>query len=255
MIYIGTILLEKNRHDKKSGKRPTFLVSDWIDRFAADGFDGIELWENHAALSPPEEIERLKASALPIEIFNSYCSLDDGEMDRERAVELTALFGAGRVKFNVGKDPSLLEVYLKNTREWGDLFPEGVKPLCECHPGTVIEEPEAAAEFFGRLDPERFEVLVHPLRPDLEVLKGWFRHFGPRVTHAHIQLRDDDRNCLRLDRKPPFVKECLHIMREEGFAGSIALEFTEGTNLPGEDIEEMYANALRDLRFLKEHWS
>jgi len=37
-IYVGTILLEVNRH--KPGKVPTILVSEWIGRSAEAGFDG-----------------------------------------------------------------------------------------------------------------------------------------------------------------------------------------------------------------------
>ena len=44
-VYIGTILLEANRH--RPGKVPTYLVSQWSQRFVQAGFDGVELWENH----------------------------------------------------------------------------------------------------------------------------------------------------------------------------------------------------------------
>ena len=36
-VYIGSILLEPNRH--KPSRVPTLHVSEWIDRFAAAGFD------------------------------------------------------------------------------------------------------------------------------------------------------------------------------------------------------------------------
>ena len=49
-IYIGTILLEVNRWT--AGKEPSYLVSEWVERFAEAGFDGMELWQFHA---PPDD--------------------------------------------------------------------------------------------------------------------------------------------------------------------------------------------------------
>ena len=54
-IYIGTILLERNRWTRD--KKPTCLVSEWIPRFKEAGFDGMELWENHAALASSTELK------------------------------------------------------------------------------------------------------------------------------------------------------------------------------------------------------
>jgi len=252
-IYLGSVLLEPNRH--KPGRRPTVRVSEWAARFAADGFDGIELWENHAALCPSEELERLGSLPLPVAVFNSYCGFEDaGEADRRRAAELTKRLRASGVKFNVGKDAALRDIYLKNAREWAGWFPEGVKLLCECHPGTIVETPEPAAAFFAELPSDRFEIIVHPFR-ELDVLREWFRRFGSRIAHSHVQLREEGKKgFLRLDRNPGFVKETLKIVREEGYTGSFTLEFAEGTNAPEERIEDLYQNALRDLRVLKENW-
>ena len=61
-VLIGSILLEVNRH--RSGRTPTYRVSDWLERFREAGFDGVELWENHATAAPEEEVQALAASPL-----------------------------------------------------------------------------------------------------------------------------------------------------------------------------------------------
>ena len=83
-LYIATLLLEVNRHG--SPKTPSFPVSEWTDRFAGAGFDGMELWEYHATLAGPEEAKALQETAFPTTIFNTYASMDEaGREDRERA--------------------------------------------------------------------------------------------------------------------------------------------------------------------------
>jgi len=103
-IYIGTILLERNRWSP--GKVPTYQVSEWMDRFKRDGFDGMELWENHAALCSDDELARLEQAPLPVVVFNSYAGLGDGGLpEREQATRLANRLGARAIKFNVGNVP------------------------------------------------------------------------------------------------------------------------------------------------------
>ena len=59
-IYIGSACLERTRW---GSRQPSFLVSDWLARFQADGFDGIELWEFHYLRADAAEQERLAAAA------------------------------------------------------------------------------------------------------------------------------------------------------------------------------------------------
>jgi len=251
-IYIGTILLEKNRH--ASGKQPSFRVSEWLARFAEAGFDGMELWEYHATRCAPEELAALETSSFPVTVFNSYAAVDDtGAKDRDAAARMAKRLRAQGLKYNVGKGPAARDVYLARTREWRAMFPASFRFLCECHPGTIIEEPAEARRFFDEAALPSFEIIVHPFNR-LESLKGWFDAFGSAVTHAHLQMRGDDRLCRRFDSNPKVAKEAIHVMREEGFTGSFELEFTQGAQ-PGpaenEQIGDLWQNALRDLEFLK----
>ncbi|MGD8238086.1 MAG: TIM barrel protein [Armatimonadota bacterium] len=250
-IYIGTILLEPNRWSRP--KTPTYRVSEWLDRFREAGFDGMELWEYHATLCQPEELAALEASSFAASIFNTYCDFDDAsEADRRRAAEMTNRLGAAGVKFNVGRAPELRDAYLRNLRAWAELLPDDCRLLCECHGGTIIEEPAAAASFFEEVGDSRVEIIVHCFAAELDRLREWLRTFGSKVTHSHVQLRDDDGNAVRVDRDPAHVKEALHIMREEGYTGSFTLEFTEGTRAPDENMDDLWQAALADLHFLRE---
>ena len=68
-IYIGTVGLDRTRW---GSRQPSIMVSDWLSRFKADGFDGVELWEFHFARADEREQERLVAEAAPVAVYNSY---------------------------------------------------------------------------------------------------------------------------------------------------------------------------------------
>jgi sugar phosphate isomerase/epimerase len=253
-IYIGTILLERNRWTRE--KKPTYLVSEWIPRFAEAGFDGMELWENHAALASSTELKLLQESGLPITVFNSYAAFDaEGEAAREEAVRLTSFVNARAVKFNLGKEAGEKDLYIENALKWKQQLPPGTRLLCECHAGTIMEDPKVAKEVFAAWEDKAFQAIIHPFTTDLPVLREWFAHLGPRITHAHVQLRDASGTMQRLERQPEEVGNALRLMKEEGFCGSFTLEFTEGTRAPSESVEQLFASAVADLHFLREHWT
>lgn len=248
-LYIATLLLEVNRHG--SPKTPSFQVSAWTDRFADAGFDGMELWEYHVTLAEPAEVQALQDTPFPTMIFNTYASMDEtGQTARAEAVRWVEQLGPWGIKFNVGKDPAARETYLTTVREWRAQLPWDVTLLCECHPGTIIEEPAAAKQFFDDLDVENWGIIVHPFNR-LESLQAWFDIFGSAVMHAHLQMRTDDRQVIRFDRRPERARETVRIMSEAGFQGSCSFEFTEGMNTPDETIEDLWKNALRDLFYLR----
>jgi len=250
-IYIGTILLELNRWG--SPKTPTYRVSEWLDRFQEAGFDGMELWEYHATLAPPEELVLLEASKFPVSVYNTYCDFEDAsESDRRQAAEMITRFGAGGVKYNIGREPARRDEYIRNLRNWGESLPENCRLLCECHAGTIIQEPSDAAKFFGDLGLD-YQIIVHCFMQDLVILEEWFSTFGTSVAHAHVQMQGENGRNARLSKNPAHVKAALHIMREEGYRGSFTLEFTEGTRAPDENMEDLWQAALSDLHFLREN--
>ena len=251
-LYMGTILLDANRWARP--KAPSFKVSEWAERLKAAGFDGMELWEYHATLCGPEELAALEASPLPVSVYNSYATMDDaGRQDRERATALAKQLGAKGIKFNMGKSPDGWDAEMTNLGRWRSRVPGDIRLLCECHPDTIVEDVADARRFFSELGMEGFGIIIHPLNR-LETLQPWFDAFGPDVVLAHLQMRtsDGDGPRIRFDRRPERAREAVRIMREASFSGSCTFEFTEGMSRQGEDIEELFRNALLDLAFWKE---
>ena len=111
------------------------------------GTGGLELWENHASLIDAQEQVALDRTPLPVSVLNSYCTFDsDGAAGRQLAAELTERFGSAGVKFNFGGDLALSAQYQDHLSAWIQALPTGCRALCECHGGTVVEEPSRAAE-------------------------------------------------------------------------------------------------------------
>ncbi|OPZ03905.1 MAG: hypothetical protein BWZ10_03237 [candidate division BRC1 bacterium ADurb.BinA364] len=227
-------------------------VGEWLERFARDGFDGVELWENHAALASEQEILALERSPIPISIFNSYADTDDAEAPaRQAAVQFVQRFKSRGLKYNVGKDAARREEYLRNARAWREALGPRIRFLCECHPGTIVEEAGAARRFFDELGGDGYEIIVHPFNR-LETLDEWFEQFGPRIAHAHLQMRDESSAMARFDDYSGRARDAIRRMRAHGYAGTYTLEFAAGTRDPDENPETLYQNALRDFEFLKE---
>jgi len=247
-IYLGTIALEKNRW---SSRVPSYLVSEWLPKIKAAGFDGLELWENHV-LQSPGEAEKLKNSGVPIAIYNHYGTFSNSPEDvakREQAIEMINFLDAGAVKYNVGNDPALLPEYRENILRMADAI-NGTM-LCECHGNTLLEFNDEIVSFFKDLCPQKFQVMVHPfIEPSL--LDEKFELFGSRLSHIHSQLSGDSGERICLDRWPERVTACLDVMKKHNFAGNFTVEFTELTATPGENIHDLFTNTIRDLTFIRE---
>ena len=257
-FLLGSILLEPNRWSKE--KTPTLRVSEWAARARDAGFDGIELWENHWAKADEAERAALLASPCPVVYYNTYAPFDDAPRSRaarDAAAEATRRTRATGVKFNVGNAPAKQEEYLRAAEAWAGSLPAGCRALCECHPGTLLETPEAAAKAFSDrwADPARFGAIVHPFTQTPERLADWGRLLGERVVHAHVQIRTDKDALVRLDRKPREAEAALAALGDRRDRITYTLEFTEGTRTPDDKPDVLFKNALADLRFLRERVS
>jgi len=246
-VYMGTVSLERNRW---GSREPSFRVSDWLPRFVADGFDGVELWENHFLAADEGEQVRLVDAAPLVAVYNSYVGFADEDAEaRKRAAGAVAQLRAPAVKYNLGGDESKLDEYRRNLLDWSEQLPLSCRLLCECHPGTVLERLRDAVAFFADLDPGRFGVIVH-VNGDTDGPECWFSAFGARVQHVHVQLRGQENdpaaaaNRRRLDA-------CFAVPGAHGFEGTVALEFTRGIGRD-EEIDTLYANACTDLAYCRE---
>jgi sugar phosphate isomerase/epimerase len=219
-----------------------------MERVAAAGFDGIELWENHIAMADAGERAALRAGRAPVKILNSYAAMgESGEKARRQIAGFARDLGVEAVKFNVGSNPEVLENELRTARDWAASMP-GVSLLCECHPGTLLDDPGAAAAALASC-PE-IGVIVHPFSsPDLG---AWLHHFGPRVLHAHAQIVDTQQRRWRLRDQAGAVREQVAVMRDGGFAGTFTIEFTAGVGADPENRDALFASACDDMLFLRE---
>ena len=250
-FYMGSILLEKNRWQSRV---PSFKVSEWVERFVEDGMEGIELWENHVLRAEDGEVEALQNAKLPIAVYNTYADFsDESKPELAKASDMIHLLKAKGVKFNFGSDMNLMSEYRKNLLAFAESLPKDCVLLCEVHQGTVLEDVDVAGAFFADLPAEKYQIISHVFSGDVTGLQKQFDVFGSRITLAHVQhMMGDQRVCLEADAD--FVRECVKVMKANGFAGDFTLEFTEGTATPNENIEALYANAKRDMQFIKECW-
>lgn len=249
-IFFGTVLLEKNRW--AAGRQPSLKVSEWAPRIKTAGFDGIELWANHAILADPVEQAALDILPLPVAIYSSYLAFDDaGAAGRDEAAAMIKRLKAGGVKFNFGNDMKLVDVYCANLEGWRRSLPAGCRLISECHGGTVLEEPARAAEILNPFG-SKIEIIVHAFTVGQEALEAWFRHFGPKITHIHAARNVPREGFHALHADPAFTRARLDLLRRLGFQGTITLEFTAGCGKPDEDIETLFDDACKDAALLRE---
>ena len=192
-IYLGTVAIEPNRWGlAEPGGHPQVRVSEWLPSIAEAGFDGLELWERHARSVPDDELEVLLTSEVPIRILSCYTSWDDADdAERTETAAWVERVGAQGVKFNVGSDPDSIEFYTERLQRFEAEVPENARLLCECHFGTVAEDPAVARDMFNAVaDADRLGAIVHvhPMARD-----EWSEPLGvlgDRVRHVHVQVAE-----------------------------------------------------------------
>jgi len=251
-ILFGSVLLEANRWTAE--KRPTLKISEWAEAIAAAGFAGLELWENHAAAADMDEQAALRRMPIPVEIFNSYCAFDDdGAVGRRRAADWARAVAASGVKFNLGPDSAMTETYVRHLAAWLDLLPEGCMALCECHGGTVLQEPERAAAIL-RPVLERVGIIVHAFAgEDDDVLRRWIAAFGPAIRHIHVASGfKPNVGFVPLREIGDTVRRRVALLLHAGFAGTWTIEFAAGVAMPPENPGKLLQAASEDRRFLSE---
>ncbi len=253
-IYLGTILVEVNRW---SSPEPSYRVSDHLPRFAADGFDGLEVMDRHLLEQPDEELRKLEGSPIPVRIFNSYAKFVSDEQEatkREQTAQMIRRLGVQGVKVGLGRDFDRKAECLDNMIAWAEGLPDGCRVLLEAHDGMIAGTPDEAKELFGPLPRDRFQIIIHPMAGPGYIAQ-WFDAVGERITHTHVSLRDADNQGIMLDREPDRVTAALDALQAHQYAGTYTLEFTEGIRTPDENFEDLYHCGLEDLRFLRSYFA
>ena len=192
-IYLGTVAIEPNRWGlAEPGGHPLTRVSEWLSNIAEAGFDGLELWERHARSVPDDELDALLASEMPIRILSCYTSWDEpDDADRAETAAWIERVGAQGVKFNVGSDPDAVADYTDRLHRFEAEVPEGARLLCECHFGTVAEDPVVARDMFDAVaDAERLGAIVHVHPGARDEWSEPLGVLGDRVRHVHVQVAE-----------------------------------------------------------------
>ncbi len=255
-IHLASILLEPSRW--MSGRVPSLRVSEWSERAARAGFEGWELFESHYVLASEAERSALQSGPLAVRVFNSYAVFDDaGESERANACAAARALRVGAMKFNVGNMPAHAAEYRRAIAASAATLGDDARLWCECHSGTLFEQPERLVDFGAHGREWPFDVIIHPFLLGPEEIVRWGRLLGPRIRHAHVQMRarEDSRRFLQLADDAARARECLAALREAGFAGSFSLEFAAPTGRRDDEPESLFAAACRDLEFLRQEWT
>lgn len=251
-VYLATVAIEPNRWRRQL--QPVEQASHWIDRALQEGFSGIELWEDHYLKADVEEKSAIQQRREHIQVYNSYCSFEANEeaaASRLATLQAVRELGVKRVKYNIGGDPKARAVYLSNLEQWRAAMPDDVELLCECHPGTLIETPEAAVGFFQDAEWEDAPIVLHPFWRDDAQIEQWLTCFGARIRHLHVQLRDAENRIVPLKAHLETVVAKFAQTAPVRARCSWALEFTGGMG-QGEAAAALFANLCSDLRQLRD---
>jgi sugar phosphate isomerase/epimerase len=253
-ILLASVALEPNRWKKDELRVPSLRISEWGERAAEAGFDGWELWERHYFLADASERAALTASALPVVHFNTYLrpgldSLDDWK----RVVEAVTALGpqVRGIKFNLGSGERPVFEQVAAAVDWADYLPENVRMLCECHPGTVLETPDAAREAFRIWPAGRFGAILHPMNRDPGHCDAWFGALEGRIEHLHWQARDAENRVCGLADMRDALSVVENSLRKHAYTGMHAVEFVRGTGQPGESVDGLFEAAIDDLKVLR----
>jgi sugar phosphate isomerase/epimerase len=245
LLLLGTVAIEPNRWGTVDpARRATIDVADWLDDIAGIGFEGVELWDGHAN-------DAVAAHRLPVPIFNSYASLDDrGAEARDAAARWAERLGAHAIKFNVGSDPTAASQYAERVADWSSRVADDVVLLCECHAGTIAEDPSVAAHVLdasGR--PDRVGAIVHTHEDD-DSLRHRFDSYGDRIRHVHVNLLDHGR-MPRLRDVQDRLAHSLDLLAALGFHGTWTLEFVHGLLTEADRPAALLEQAADDFAVLR----
>ncbi|UDY34208.1 sugar phosphate isomerase/epimerase family protein [Dermatobacter hominis] len=254
-VLLGTVALEPNRWSTvdPSGAPSADLVAI-APQIAATGCDGLELWERH--LPPePEAAATLLGALPPVLVLNSYVAFDrDDPAARDAVAARVRTSGARGVKFNVGADPALEEVYAERVADLLDRLPDDVVLLCECHEHiSIAEDPTVAARILAAAGPaERVGAIVHTHESEAH-LRARFDAYGDRIRHVHLNLLDPaTMQAPALADRADDLGRTVALLRQLGFDGSWTLEFVEGVLTDHDEPGALVAQAAADLSVLRE---
>lgn len=247
-VYLGTIALEPNRWGSRT---PSIDTPRWIEHAAAHGFSGVELWGPHYDKADPSTRERIDSLQSSVAVFNTYLLPETGnDAAWQSCAETCRRLQVRALKFNFGADEARSAEYVDVLDRVKKMFPPSVSFFCECHPGTIAEQPELALSLLSRPGLEDVQIICHPFLIGAPKLERWLEAFGSRVAHMHVQLRDDERAVIRLCDKRPYLQSQAELLARYGFHGSWTIEFVHGTGTENDQPDYLFAQSCEDRDLL-----
>lgn len=253
---LGSVALEPNRWKKDSERVPSLLLSQLAGEAQKAGFAGWEIWERHYLLADEAEQSALRESFFPVIGWNSYycpgyTPAEEAESIQKAIHELGSRLNF--IKFNLGPKGTPFIEQVEAALTWADKLPNHVRLYCECHGGTILEDPDGAARAFSLWPEEKFSAIIHPLTPDVDTLKKWFETLGGRIVHLHLQGRDQNRKVAAASTLADAYQQAWEVLRKNHFSGTASIEFVAGLNQPGESPASLFAQACADVTWLREN--
>ncbi len=247
-IYLGTIALEPNRW---STRVPSIDASVWTDRATGSGFDGVELWEPHFRDADADVQARMRERRDAVAIFNTYLLPENGTDEAwAQCADTCQQLEVQAVKFNFGRDRERSAEYVSALRRVQRFFPPEIQLLCECHPGTVAEQPEDALALLSEPGLEHMQIICHPFLIGEAKLERWISCFGSRIGHVHVQVRNENREIIRVKDRMDHVRRQISLLSQHGYAGSWTVEFVYGTSGADDVPELLFQRACEDRSVL-----
>ncbi len=242
-VYLATICIEQFRWAKP--KRSSVDLDACIPRIAEAGFDGIELWEFHADKLGEDELARARDLAAeagcPVTVLSTYVETvptDENGAHRRRLNDIARVLGVEAYKYNITGEAR--DEAVRFVKDWAAetdaLF------LCECHGGTMMEDPAAAAEVIRELGPERFPSILHTLVAGDEEFEKDLALKGDLLGYVHVHSAGSHRER---------IAERVKRIGEAGLTLTWSIEFSPPVYEKG-DNETCFAAAVEDMKFLRE---
>ena len=258
-LYLGTAALEIYRWAPACPMeiRPvTLQASEWAEKIAAAGFDGVELWEQHSLNVSVMEKARQNRLFAPLAVYNTYLPFDNPRSDRAMLVaERIGALGARKIKYNLGRSIPL-EQAVENLRAWCEYIPEDVILCNECHGGCYGENDEEKRQLARLLPEDRFQNIVHLASP-VEFLQRAFDALDGKINHCHAVFCATVDGALVADDPAKRLPQ-LEFLKRAGFDGTFTLEFVAGA-VSGAVVEhpnasECFEQATKDAASLRKLW-
>lgn len=249
-VNLSTLLLEKNR---ANGKGPSLLISEWMEEAGEAGFAGLEIWINHLVLASRSEWELIVARSeetdLPISTITAGIPVDLSDKSqriRDSVIETLEYFRPGILKFTLpdsrGSDA------FDFIKEWSRDVPREIGLLYD--PGESARA-ETYVKARSVLDGGRFQAVLHPFLLSPKELEAVLDAAGDFAGNVGVQARKGGK-AIQLEDNSEEHRKIIAAVRGRGFGGTWTLVSTQGVGLPGEEIEDLFDNAERDLNFLIE---